>query len=64
MHPCTWWSHICICVHLYAAFSLCDSGFANCDMNATCIDRDGGFDCLCDTGYTGNGTHCDGKIHM
>ena len=47
-----------------AAFSLCDFGLDDCDVNATCIDRDGGFDCQCITGYSGNGTHCDGKKYL
>lgn len=47
---------------MYSAFSLCDFGLDDCDVNALCIDRDGGFDCTCITGYSGNGTHCDGKI--
>ena len=28
----------------------------DCDGNATCIDTDGGFNCNCNVGYTGNGT--------
>ena len=47
---------------MYSAFSLCDFGLNDCDDNALCIDRDGGFDCQCITGYSGNGTHCDGII--
>ena len=53
----------CMCIHvyMYAAFSVCEFGLNDCDVNATCIDRDGGFDCQCITGYSGNGAHCDGK---
>ena len=43
--------------YFFTDFSLCDFGFADCHVNATCIDREGGYDCQC---YTGNGTHCDG----
>ena len=46
---------------MFIDFSLCDFGFADCHDNATCIDREGGYDCQCNNGYTGNGTHCDGK---
>ena len=28
----------------------------DCDGNATCFDTDGGFNCSCNIGYTGNGT--------
>ena len=48
-------------MYTYAAFNVCEFGLDDCDVNATCIDRDGGFDCQCITGYSGNGTHCDGK---
>ena len=30
----------------------------NCDMNALCEDTEGGFDCICNDGYSGNGTFC------
>ena len=55
---------VLFCTFMNAAFSLCDFGFDDCDVNATCIDRDGGFDCQCIIGYSGNGTHCDGKKHL
>ena len=40
---------------------LCEVGPTDCHTNATCLDRDGGYDCECDDGYTGNGTYCEGK---
>ena len=52
----------CLSVHPFLDFSLCDFGFDDCHVNATCIDRVGGFDCHCNEGYTGNGTHCDGML--
>ena len=42
--------------------NLCDVGPTNCHTNATCLDRDGGYDCECNNGYTGNGTHCEGIV--
>ena len=33
----------------------------NCDTNAKCENTDGGFTCSCNSGYTGNGTVCEGK---
>ena len=47
---------------LFTDFSLCDFDFDDCHINATCIDRVGGYDCQCNEGYTGNGTHCDGML--
>ena len=33
----------------------------NCDENAICTNTNGSFTCQCETGYTGNGTTCNGK---
>ena len=39
----------------------CDERTHNCHENATCSDVVGGFNCTCNTGFTGNGTFCEGK---
>ena len=52
-----------LCIVILVTFSginLCDVGPTDCHTNATCLDRDGGYDCVCNDGYTGSGTHCDG----
>ncbi|XP_066292680.1 mucin-22-like [Branchiostoma lanceolatum] len=38
----------------------CVSGSHDCHENATCVDSDPGvgFSCECNSGYEGNGTHC------
>ena len=33
----------------------------NCDSNANCTDTEGDFECACNNGWTGNGTHCEGR---
>ena len=33
----------------------------DCDMNATCINTVGSYDCMCNTGFTGNGFTCTGE---
>lgn len=40
----------------------CTQGTDDCDDNATCANGVGTFTCTCKTGYTGNGTVCEGKI--
>ena len=35
-----------------------------CSPNATCTDlEDGQYQCTCKTGFSGNGTFCEGKIY-
>ena len=33
-----------------------------CDTNAECTDSIGSYTCACSTGYTGDGTSCDGTV--
>ena len=33
-----------------------------CDKDAACTNTDGSFFCLCNTGFVGNGTHCEGIL--
>ena len=40
----------------------CVLSLHNCHENATCINADGSFFCTCNTGYTGVGTVCEGKL--
>ena len=34
----------------------------NCHENAECSNNDGSFSCLCNVGYSGNGTICQGML--
>ena len=36
----------------------------NCAEQAMCTDTEGSFLCTCNTGYTGDGTECTGKIKL
>ena len=33
-----------------------------CHSEATCSNTIGGYNCQCNPGFTGNGTHCQGKL--
>ena len=34
------------------------NGTGVCDGNATCYDIQGSFECICNTGYSGDGSLC------
>ena len=40
----------------------CTSNTDDCSNAATCTNTAGGFNCNCNSGYTGNGKTCYGKI--
>ena len=40
----------------------CSDGSDDCDDNAVCTNTDGSFTCVCESGYTGNGRVCEGKL--
>ncbi len=35
-----------------------DLGLDDCSLDATCIDQEGTYDCLCNEGFTGDGVTC------
>ncbi len=42
----------------------CFIGTHVCDENADCANIPDGYNCTCRTGYTGNGTTCEGKYSI
>ena len=38
----------------------CATDADTCDMNADCSNTNGSFTCSCQSGYSGNGTMCEG----
>ena len=40
----------------------CTDGSHDCDANAGCTNTPGSFTCACNTGYSGDGVTCAGKI--
>ena len=59
---CDLHSLTCLCHLKIKGINLCEVGPTDCHTNATCLDRDGGYDCECNDGYTGNGTYCEGRL--
>ena len=46
--------------HPVADIPECERELDDCDLNATCINTFGSYDCLCNTGFTGDGFTCAG----
>jgi len=40
-------------------FDECETDAHACDVNAACVNRVGSYECICDDGWAGNGTHCE-----
>ena len=38
----------------------CGAGTDSCDENAHCNNTEGSYRCSCSSGYSGNGTTCNG----
>ena len=52
-----------ILLYVFADINECDIGTHNCNgIGAICINHPGGFHCECESGYTGNGTVCTGRL--
>ena len=42
----------------------CEVDEDKCHMFASCNDTQGSYDCLCNEGFSGNGTTCTGKLEL
>ena len=40
----------------------CEDSSKVCDGNATCSDTQGSYECMCNTGYSGDGLTCTSKF--
>ena len=50
---------LCDCDHI-ADVDECLLDLATCHLNATCINTNGGFLCICNDGFAGDGSDCTG----
>ena len=48
--------------HFHLDTNECDD--KPCHSNATCLNKIGSFNCSCNKGFEGNGTHCDGEYNL
>ncbi len=47
----------------FADIDECNSLFPiDCHENSTCIDTFGSYECICNFGFSGNGTDCSSKF--
>ena len=59
--------HSIACLNIFNYFILtlkytdideCNSGYDNCTQLTSCVNTNGSFSCVCNTGYTGDGDTC------
>ena len=46
----------------YPDIDECSDSTDNCHTEASCTNNAGGFDCTCNSGYSGDGVTCSGKF--
>ena len=46
----------------FADIDECNNDTDNCHQQASCNDTDGSFTCTCNTGWSGDGVNCSGKL--
>ena len=57
----SWKSNGTIRVYFFSSdINECSYDINVCDKNAKCVNRIGSYECLCESGYTGNGETCYG----
>ena len=49
-----------IIVFHFSDINECTTGTADCDINSSCFNTDGSYQCLCKDGYTRDGKSCQG----
>ena len=62
-HPCTKVNSTYeqpLPIHPLTDIDECNADTHSCPMEAYCTNTDGGYNCTCSSGYTGNGITCNG----
>ena len=50
--------------YFYSDVNECNASISACHVNATCQNTLGSYICICESGLTGNGKICIGKMHV
>ena len=50
-----------IFLNSYSDVDECAEGSDNCNIYASCTDNIGSFDCVCNSGFSGDGVNCTSK---
>lgn len=53
-----------VSLYIFADIDECSLNTDDCDTNANCVNTQGGFQCNCDDGFTGNGVQCTGEREL
>ena len=51
------------CGFLSIDIHMCSENTTSCDENADCVDTEGSYECVCRTGYIGDGFLCISELH-
>ncbi len=49
---------------IFSDIDECAAGTDNCSANAVCNNLEGGFECECNTGFSGDGVNCTGESQL
>ena len=52
----------CTCISFKLDIDECNEGTDLCDTNANCINNNGSYVCMCNSGYEGSGLTCRSKL--
>ena len=50
--------------YMFVDIDECSTNSHSCDVNAVCNNTDGSYICACNSGYSGDGNTCTGKIRL